>query len=493
MGKLSMRLKNLLTLLAFAATLLSVPASLQAERSPKSSQIGAQEHPRIIAQFGGVVSDRELPDYVTGIGMKMARLKLEKGDPWKFTVLDTPVVNAFALPGGYVYVTRGLLAIANNEAELAAVLGHEIGHVVSGHGEDRMKQSNRAGLGVIIGTILGGVIGGEDGAADAIELGARLASGYLAQYSQDQELEADRIGIQLLAKAGYSPFAQADFLKQLAAEERLQQRVSGRQYNPNRVDFFASHPSTSKRMIKARTAAQNTKITRASGVLNERAYLTKVEGIIYGDTPKEGFIRGLTFSHPKLKFTFTVPEGFILQNFPNQVVANHRSGAKMVLSGDSNWDGTMDDYIQNRWLPTILQETRLTDFHDLRRVTVNGLDGAIAFGTIQTQAGPRLVQLTAVRFDGTTIRIVALGKKSDGKVRNQMNTASQSFRRLSDAEAQALKPYRLHVVKVQTNDTVRNLSASMPLTGLQEEQFLAMNGYGDGQVMQTGDLVKVVE
>ncbi|NOX72652.1 MAG: M48 family metalloprotease [Alphaproteobacteria bacterium] len=488
-----MRLTHLLTFVTVAIALLASPAMLQAERKPQSNQIGAQEHPRIQAQFGGAISRGELAQYVARIGAKMARLTPEKADPWTFTVLDTPVVNAFALPGGYVYVTRGLLAIANNEAELAAVLGHEIGHVVSGHGEDRVKQNNRAGIGVIIGTILGGVFGGEDGAADAIELGAKLANGYLAQYSQDQELAADQIGIQLLAKAGYSPFAQADFLKQLAAEEKLALQISGRQYNPNRVDFFASHPSTAKRTKKADKAARRTGITRAQGVLNERAYLAKIEGMIYGDTPKEGFIRGLTFSHPKLRFTFTVPEGFILQNFPNQVDATHKSGAKMILSGDSNWVGPMEDYIQNRWLAAIKREARLSDFHDLRRVKINGLDAAIAFATIQTPDGPRLIQLTAIRFDGTTIRIAALGKKLDGKIRNQMNTASQSFRRLSEAEVGALKPFRLTVIKVQPGDTVRDFSASMPLTGLQEAQFRAMNGYGDGQALRPGDLVKVVE
>jgi predicted Zn-dependent protease len=488
-----MRLTRLLTFATVVLALLMPPATTLAARNSQSSQIGAKEHPRIQAQFGGALENSEISDYVTRIGLKMARLTPEKDDPWTFTVLDTPVVNAFALPGGYVYVTRGLLAIANNEAELAAVLGHEIGHVVSGHGEDRAKQNNRAGLGVIIGTILGGVFGGEDGATDAIKLGAKLASGYLAQYSQDQELEADQIGIQLLAKAGYSPFAQADFLKQLAAEEKLQLQVSGQQYNPNRVDFFASHPSTAKRTKLADKAARKTKVTRAEGVLNEGVYLSMIEGMIYGDTPKEGFIRGLTFSHPKLKFTFTVPSGFILQNFPKQVDATHKSGAKMILSGDSNWVGPMEDYIQNRWLPVIRREVRLSDFHDLRRVKINGLDGAIAFATIQTPDGPRLIQLTAIRFDGTTIRIAALGKKSDGKIRNQMNTASQSFRRLSDAEAAALTPFRVHVVKVKSRDTIRDLSASMPLTGLEEAQFRAMNGYADGRVMQPGDLVKVIE
>jgi predicted Zn-dependent protease len=486
------RLKTLVILvLAFCAAILPIP--IWAERQANSSQIGARDHPHMLAQFGGAISDAKLSDYVSRLGLQLVSQTDESQEKWTFTVLDSPVVNAFALPGGYVYVTRGLLAIANNEAELSAVLGHEIGHVISGHGEERIKQNNRVGIGVVLGTILGGVFGGQDGAADAIDLGAKLATGYLAQHSQSQELEADLIGIRLLAETGYSPFAQADFLQQLAAKEALELQISGQQYNPNRVDFFASHPATEKRTKKAVSEARKYGPANGQGSLKEKQYLSQIDGIIYGDTAREGFIRGLTFSHPELKFTFSVPAGFILMNFSNHVEAGNKSGAKIILSGEAFWPRGMDQFIREKWIPAIGQEFPVTDFHDLRLLKINGLPAATATANITVKEGPRIAQFTAIRFEDTTIRIVTLSKKSDGKSRNALNTASQSFRRLLAHEAAALSPYHLRVDTVGAGDNVRKLSASMPLTGFGEAQFKSMNGYGPGEPMKIGDLVKIVE
>ena len=488
-----MRLYQKLTLSLLALVLLLGGAPLLAERAASSDQIGAQENPKIIAQFGGTVSDSALAEYVSKIGQSLVLHTEESHESWTFTILDSPVVNAFALPGGYVYVTRGLLALANNEAELAAVLGHEIGHVISGHGEERIKKGNRAGIGVILGTILGGVFGGQDGAADAIELGAKLATGYLAQHSQAQEMEADLMGIHLLTQAGYDPLAQANFLEQLAANEALELLVVGEHYYPNRVDFFASHPATGKRIAKAKSLASKTKEPSGENALNEEVYLSSIDGLVYGDAAREGFIRGQSFSHPILKFTFTVPTGFILTNYSDRVEASNKAGAKFILSGDQNWGGPMDRFIVDRWLPSIALEFGTSNMREVRLTNINGLDAAIGFVDIATPDGLRIAQLTAIRFNDSIIRLAALTKKSDGKSRNKLNTASQSFRKLSADEAASLKPFYLRMHKVQAGDTIQKLSSTMPLTGFREGQFKAMNGYSDGSVMQVGDLVKIIE
>ncbi len=486
-----MRVLQILAGFVVAVTLFSAP--LQAERAAQSNQIGAQDHPHILAQFGGAIEDAKLSAYVDRVGKSLVALTEEWQETWTFTVLDSPVVNAFALPGGYVYVTRGLLALANNEAELAGVLGHEIGHVISGHGELRIKRGNRAGLGVILGTILGGVFGGQDGAADAIELGAKLASGYLAQHSQSEELAADLIGVRLLVEAGYDPFAAAGFLEQLAAKEALERKVAGQQHNPNRVDFFASHPATAQRTKKAIKAAKKSGLDVGQGALKEREYLGRIDGIVYGDTAKEGYVRGRKFSHPELGFTFTVPAGFILANFSDHVEANNKTRAKMILSGDDRWNGGMDRYLSDRWMPMIRREVGVSQVRDLRSLSINGLDAAMATINMDTVDGPKIAQLTAIRYDDSTIRIVALSLKTDGKSRNGLNTASQSFRRLTKDEIAGLAPYHLRIVTVKKNDTVAKLAASMPLTGFREEQFKAMNGYSADKDMRSGDLVKIVE
>lgn len=485
-------LRYLLTVLV-GFTLFWSPIEARAERSAQSTEIGARDHPEILAQFGGEIADEPLSSYVERIGRKLVALTDERNEQWTFTVLDSPVVNALALPGGYVYVTRGLLAIANNEAELAGVLGHEIGHVLAGHGEARVKRSNQAGFGVIIGTIIGGVFGGKDGAADAIEFGAKLANGYLAQHSQSEELEADMLGVRLLAEAGYNPFAEADFLEQLAAKERLESKVSGQQHNPNRIDFFASHPATARRTRKAVEAARQSGLKVDDGVLNERQYLSQIDGIIYGDTARDGFIRGLRFSHPILGFTFSVPQGFILQNFPHQVVAQNGTGAQIVLSGDQSWSLPMEQFLKQRWLPQIREEVRVSKIRNLRASSVNGLDAARAMVDIETQDGAKIAQLTAIRFRNTTIRIFAITDRADGKTRNALNSASQSFRSLTPAEIFDLKPYRIRVRTVSRTDSVEVFARTLPETGFQEEQFKTMNGYENNSDMRPGDLVKVIE
>lgn len=460
-------------------------------RTAGSDEIGAKEHPNILREFGGAIGNKALSDYVQNLGLSLVALTTESQERWTFTVLDSPVVNAFALPGGYVYVTRGLLALANNEAELASVLGHEIGHIIAAHGEARIRRNNQAGIGVILGTILGGVLGGSEGAADAIELGSTIAGGILATHSKSEELEADATGIRLLADAGYDPFAAAAFLQQLSAKEALERRIAGQQYNPNVVDFFASHPATGQRK-KIATDIASKRGENASKRLAEAPYLKQIDGMIYGDSAAQGFIRGQSFSHPQMRFTFTLPDGFILQNASTNVSATSKTGARFVLTGDLKWPHAMPSYITDRWLAQLRQEVQVNDLWDIRALKINGLAAATATADITTNEGKKVLQMIALRHGDSTIRLIGVTDRSDGKTRNALNTAMQSFRKLSPSEVAALKPYRIRILKV-TNQSVSQLSAKMPLTGFQAEQFRVMNGYSGGQSPRSGDLVKVVE
>ena len=478
------------------AVLVSLGLAVQpvyAEWPEESVLIGAEEHTDIVAQFGGIIEDESLSNYVARIGNKMIAQTNRADEDWTVTVLDTPVVNAFAVQGGYVYVTRGLLAIANNEAELAGVLGHEIAHIVLGHGEERKKQENKAGIGVVIGTVLGGILGGGEGAADAIELGARLAQGYMASHSKAQEFEADNLGVRLLAKAGYQPLAEADFLDQLSATEALELKVSGQQYNPNRVDFFATHPATGKRIRRAIAEAKKAGFDAESGILNESAYLGQIDGMIYGDTPREGYVRGRTFSHPEMRFTFTVPKGFVLENSPYQVSATNGTGARFILDGDEVWDGAMTGYIKERWVPGIREFSEVTNLRKVRKSIVHGLDAATATAVVSTDDGPRVAHLTAIRHGDMTIRITTLSHQRDDQSRNAMISAARTFRELAEAEIAQLSPYYVRIKTVVPGDTVGGLSATMPLTNYRKAQFRAINGYGPNEVLQAGDLIKVIE
>ena len=219
------------------------------------ARIGAENHEKIMARLGGEMPSGALSAYVDGIGRSIVAHTRYANEPWTFTIVDSPTVNAFAVPGGYVYVTRGLLALANSEAELAAVIGHEIAHVTENHVEERQKRNRDAGIGVLVGTVLGGVIDGRDGLRKGIQMGTRVATGYVAQFSQKQEFEADERGIEFLARAGYDPLAQARFLEAMSEKAEIEARLAGKGYNPNRVDFFASHPATGDRIRRATLVA----------------------------------------------------------------------------------------------------------------------------------------------------------------------------------------------------------------------------------------------
>lgn len=190
-----------------------------AARSAAEQQAGDQNHPQILQQFGGEVQDPAIRAYVDEIGRKLVRQTEQPGAKWKFTVLDSPVVNAFALPGGYVYVTRGLIALANDEAELAGVIGHEIGHVTAAHSANRQERSTLAQLGVLGAQVAGAVAGLSGPLLDMLgQASGAAGQAYVASYSRTQEFEADQLGVRYLAAAGYDPSAEADFLASLQAE-----------------------------------------------------------------------------------------------------------------------------------------------------------------------------------------------------------------------------------------------------------------------------------
>ncbi|PHQ70871.1 MAG: peptidase M48, partial [Sneathiella sp.] len=232
----------LLTALVIGSSPLATPASadvmddLFSVFEPSDDRaIGIEQHPKIVAQFGGEYIKEGLNEYILDIGLRLAFVSEMNTLPWRFTVLNTPVVNAFALPGGYVYITRGLLALANNEAEVAGVLAHEIGHVTARHGAER--QSRATGIGLI-----GALAGILTGSGAVQQLGQQLGGLYVAGYSRDQEHEADQLGVKYLGLAGYPREAMADFLKRMQAQTEYSKKLSGNEGKASQFDFFASHP-----------------------------------------------------------------------------------------------------------------------------------------------------------------------------------------------------------------------------------------------------------
>ena len=455
-------------------------------------KIGAQEHPKVLKEFGGVYDNPKISGYVAELGGRLAANSELPNQKWTFTVLDSPIVNAFALPGGYIYISRGLMSLANSEAELAGVLGHEIGHVTGRHTAQRVTRAQVVGVGGLLASIGAAALGVDPRMVGQV---AQVAGqGYVASFSRGQELEADQLGVRYLARAGYDPFAQADFLANLQAQSELQSKLAGGGYDPNRVDFFATHPATAQRVREAAAAAQRAGVNINEGAPRRRdAYLRLIDGIIYGDSPEKGFVKGETFQHPVLRFEFSFPKGYTVVNSDKAVSAKGPEGQQIVFDSGSAHNGSMAAYIEQKWLPALARNSRIGRPQRIDTFEVNGLPGATAAVQAATNKGELEARLIAINAGDRVYRFTALyPPQLAGAMNEPLQRMSYSFRKLSAKQAAALRPTRVRLVKVKQGDTVGALARRMAVSNNQEARFRVLNGLGPRDQLQAGQLVKIV-
>jgi predicted Zn-dependent protease len=436
---------------------------------------GAQQHPQILKAFGGVYNDPAISRYVDDLGQRLAATSERPDLTFTFTVLDSPVVNAFALPGGYVYVTRGLLELADTEAQLASVIGHEIGHVTALHGAQRMTRGMFAGLGA---AILGAAIGDQT-ASQLLNMGA---AAIVQGYSREQEFEADTLGIRYMTRVGYDPRASAEFLEKLRGTSVLRARMNGGR-DPDQFDLFASHPRTFKRVQQAAAAAAT-----GSGVVGRGGYLDRIDGLVHGSSPEQGFVRGRDFLHPVLRFAFRVPEGFTLQNSPNAVSATNQAGTAGIIYDQARTRaGSVERHLRYEWAPR-------QSFQAMDRLTIDGRPAITGLLTVRGQKGPVSIRLVAIQGSGDRIHRFAFITPASlaGRFSGDFKDVAFSFRSLSPQEAAQLEPYRIRIITAGSRDTVRSLAETMPDGPYREERFRLLNGLRDGEDIQAGDRVKII-
>ncbi len=439
----------------------------------QEASIGASEHEKVKATYGEFITG-PIADYVSQLGQKVAANTERSDVQYKFYVIDSPIVNAFAIPGGYIYISRGLIALANNEAELAGVIAHEIGHITGRHAAARMSQGALVGIGA---AILSAATGSQ-AVGQVANVGSDL---YIKSYSRGQESEADNLGVRYLAKAGYDAKAMASFLASLDAQTKLDQRIAGK--SESGVNYFSTHPVTAERVsLASADAAQY-----PGGVLNRDSFMQKINGLAYGDSAEQGFERNGTFFHPKMGFAFSIPNGFTIQNNPSELVGVHSSGALFIL--DAGRDDQGRDpmaYLTQNWMkdkpPT-----------GAENITINGMRAATAAfaGTANGKA--------------VTIRVVAIEWKAGQYFRFQMavpNNASAdvveglkrttySFRTMTQAERNTVKPLRVRTFTAGANDTVAAAASKMAFPSYREERFRVLNALPSGG-LTPGQVYKVV-
>jgi len=447
----------------------------------QEAQIGAQQHPEIIKEYGGVYQDRALQAYVREVGSKVAPFSERPDTHYTFTLLDSPMVNAFALPGGYVYVTRGTLAVADSEAQLAAVLGHEIGHVAARHQASRYSSGVVTSLGA---AILAAAVG-SPAVSDALSVGTNL---YMSSYSRDQERQADTLGVRYLGRAGYDPAAMSGFLRGMDIYLNDEAQALGEE-KPD-MSYFSSHPNTGERIAQAAQEAQVWQAGNQKGanVVAPDRYLRAISGMTFGDGAAQGFARDGHFYHPDIGFVLDIPRGFNVKNAPEALIFEGPQNTLVLLDMDDNKTfGGVDRYMRDQWLEG-------SNPAPVEMIAIHGHPAATAQLKGALDNRPVELRLVAMEWGGKMIRLqIVIPQRSSAQVVDDLKRMTYSLRGMSADERKRIRPYRLRVVTAMTGDTQESLARKMEMRDNPLLWLRAINGLTPSEQIISGQKYKVVE
>ena len=453
------------------ASIAAAPPPKQAELPPAAQR----EHQRILAAYNGSYEDPRLEALVNQTVEKLVAVSERPDQRYRITILNSPAINAFALPNGQLYVTRGLIALANDTSELASVLSHEMAHVVASHAAIREDKARQVAL---VSRVVNDLL--SDSEQGALALAKSKIT--LASFSRAQEFEADGIGVGIAARAGYDPYGAVRFLSSMGrnAEFKAAGQVN---IDPRAPDFLSSHPATPERVKNAQNNARQFGAPGAGGDRDRAAYAAAIDGMVFGDDPSEGLVKGRRFLHPKLGFTFMAPESYVLDNTA-QAVLGVREGGGQALRLDVvrvPAEQTLTDYLNSGWIENI-------DAKSVEEITINGFQAATA-----TAKGDQWAfRLFAVRFGSEVYRFIFAAKRMTPELDKAFRESVGTFRRMSLAESNAAKPQRLRLVSVSGGDTVEGLAARMAITDRPLERFRVLNGLAAGDRVRPGDRVKII-
>ncbi|MEP9355019.1 M48 family metalloprotease [Xanthobacter sp. KR7-65] len=443
-----------------------------------------REHERLVASYGGAYDDPELKALIQQVVERLVAASERPDLKYRVTVLNSPAINAFALPDGSLYVTRGLLALANDTSELSSVLAHEMAHVIARHAtirEDQVKQA------VLVSRVISDVVNDPDLGALAMQKSRRT----LASFSRGQELEADAIGVGIAARAGFDPYGATRFLGDMGRYAELkstafsgQNASQGASTTPD-MDFLSSHPATPERISIAIANARQYAGAggQADGERDRSAYLSAINGMVYGDDPKEGFVRGRKFFHPKLGFTFTAPDGFSLENTSQAVLGATQTGREALRLDAVRiaTDQSLAQYLSSGWIDGV-------EINTVETLTVNGFSAATAVA----RGDQWSFRMFAIRFGTDVYRLIFAARELTPELDKQFRAAADTFRRVSSGEAETVKPLRVRIVQVGLGDTPEKLASRMQVPDRPGERFLILNGLDANAKLKYGEKVKII-
>ena len=434
----------------------------------------SREHQRILAAYGGSYSDPKLEAMVTQTVDRLVAASERPEAKYRITILNSPAINAFALPSGQLYVTRGLLALANDQSELASVLSHEMAHVIADHAAIRADQARHAAM---VSNVVSDVL--SDPMSGALALAKSKIA--LASFSRAQELEADGIGVGIAARAGYDPYGAARFLASMGRNAELKAGANGP--DPRAFDFTATHPATPERVSNAQLNARQY-AGPGSGERDRNAYLARINGLVYGEDPADGFVRGKRFIHPRLGFTFIAPDDYALDNTA-QAVLGVKDGGNEAMRLDVvavPAEQTLGAYLTSGWLDNVDQAS-------VADVTVNGFPAATATAKGQEWS----FRLYVVRFGNDVYRFIYAAKNLTPETDARFSASIESFRRLTQTEVNAARPLRLKVLTVKAGETVESIATRhMAHSDHPADRFRVLNGLTQTARLKTGEQVKIL-
>lgn len=441
--------------------------------------MGKEADPQIIAEYG-LYENQELQNFITAKGKEMAAISHRPEINYEFKIVDSEILNAFAVPGGFVYFTRGIMAHFNNEAEFAGVLGHEIGHVTARHSVTQQRNA-------ILGQL--GLIGAMVVSPDLAQFGNEASQGLgllMLKFGRDAERESDKLGVEYSTKIGYDAQQMAGFFTTL---ERS--RPAGSEELP---DFLSSHPNPGDRNITVSGLAKDwkAKLNLTNPQINRNSYLKRIEGLVYGEDPKQGFVENNVFYHPELKFQFNIPTSWGFKNSP-QVVQMAPKDGKAIINFTLTGGKTLQEAATN-----MLSQNGLTAV-DSKEVSVNGLKGIAIIADQTPQQNQQQSQQTIrtlsyiIQYGNVFYLIMGITHVNDfNTYAPYFQATMQSFKELKDATKLAKKPERIRIKTVAQTATLDQVLRSYKMDVKRLEELAVLNGMKLTDRVEKGTLIKTI-
>ena len=478
-------------LLFLCSAVLAIPATAVTAQyavrilDPQLVAEAQRDNAEIIDEYGGAETGAR-SSYVASVGQRVASFSgiANPGSAYHFTLLNSAVENAFSVPGGYVYVTRQLMTLMDDESELAFALGHEVGHIAAGHAQQRERAEQQAVREQLPWIMLGRVFGGSLGSAVAERSLARAELKTLS-FSREQEYQADELALRYMVAAGYDPAGGPGILAALTRNQALEARVQGVE-NRSLPEWALTHPLSENRrqqaLAEARAAGR-----LGTGLRNRDSFLSRLEGVYVDDDPAQGVIDGRTFTHPDLRIQFTVPVGYLMDNGTNAVSIAGSAGKAQFAGG--RYNGTLESYI-NRIIQVLSEDQRIP-VPPSRRTVINGIPAAYTVTRAQGSSGWLDLTVVAYQWDPNTVyHIISMTPAGQGF--GPFASLMNSVRKISPAEAAAIQPRVIEIVTVKPGDTVQSLSARMAYRDFKVERFASLNGLSANGALQPGRKVKLI-